>query len=285
MTGEQVALAETVRNSGGSGLGRTASVSSAIAAALMTTDPQAKVMATRGIARDWRLGRLSFTFARSMPVRPARPAEPVLLPPAQMPRRGKGGSERNRIAMWHSLAHIEYVAIDLALDMAGRFGAAMGEEFVSDFLSVAADEAMHFALLDRKLRLMGSHYGALPAHSGLWETAERTAHDVAARLAIVPMVLEARGLDVTPPMIARVRSQGDENGARILTRILDDEIRHVGFGTKHFVARCRDERISPQKRWQSLLKTYFRGGLKGPFNDSARLAAGLSQDFYAGLAS
>ncbi|WP_240956945.1 ferritin-like domain-containing protein [Pseudopontixanthobacter vadosimaris] len=251
----------------------------------MTADPQAKVMATRGIARDWRLGRLSFTFARSMPVRPARPAEPVLLPPAQMPRRGKGGSERNRIAMWHSLAHIEYVAIDLALDMAGRFGAAMGEEFVSDFLSVAADEAMHFALLDRKLRLMGSHYGALPAHSGLWETAERTAHDVAARLAIVPMVLEARGLDVTPPMIARVRSQGDENGARILTRILDDEIRHVGFGTKHFVARCRDERISPQKRWKSLLKTYFRGGLKGPFNDSARLAAGLSQDFYAGLAS
>lgn len=285
MAAGQVALAETIREPTGSGAGATVSVSSAIAAALMTAEPQAKVMAARGVARDWRLGRLSFAFDTPMPDRPAWPAEPVLLPPAQMPRRGKGGSERNRIAMWHSLAHIEFVAIDLALDMAGRFGAAMGRDFVADFLSVAADEAMHFALLDRRLRLMGSHYGALPAHAGLWETAERTAHDVAARLAIVPMVLEARGLDVTPAMIARVRSQGDEHGARILARILDDEIRHVGYGTKHFVAICRDERISPQKRWKSLLKTYFKGGLKGPFNDSARLAAGLSQDFYAGLAS
>ena len=260
-------------------------ISAAIVTALLTADPQEKVMAARDLARRWRLGRLAFTFDTPMPVRPAWPSEPALLPPAQMPRRGRGGSDRTRIAMWHSLAHIEFVAIDLALDMAGRFGAEMGEQFVSDFLSVAADEAMHFALLDRKLRRMGSHYGALPAHAGLWETAERTAHDVAARLAIVPMVLEARGLDVTPAMIARVRSQGDENGARILERILDDEIRHVAFGTKHFVAICCDERISPQKRWNSLLKTYFRGGLKGPFNDSARLAAGLSQDFYAGLAS
>ena len=111
-----------------------------------------------------------------------------------MPRRGKGGSERGRIALWHALAHIEFVAIDLALDMAGRFGAEMGRRFVDDWLSVAADEAMHFALLARKLESLGSHYGALPAHGGLWEAAHATRDDVAARLAVVPMVLEARGL-------------------------------------------------------------------------------------------
>jgi uncharacterized ferritin-like protein (DUF455 family) len=202
-----------------------------------------------------------------------------------MPRRGKGGSAKGRLALWHALAHIEFVAIDLALDMAGRFGAEMGEEFVSDFMAVAADEAMHFAILDRKLRRLGSYYGALPAHAGLWETAEKTSHDVTARLAIVPMVLEARGLDVTPATLERVRAQGDENGAKILSRILDDEIRHVAIGTKHFVTICAEKTESPQKRWKSLVQEHFRGGLKAPFNDSARLAAGLSRDFYAELAS
>ena len=120
---------------------------------------------------------------------------------------------------------------------------------------------------------------------GLWETAERTSHDVAARLAIVPMVLEARGLDVTPATLERVRAQGDQNGAKILSRILDDEIRHVAIGTKHFVAVCAKKTESPQKRWKSLVREHFRGGLKAPFNDSARNAAGLSRDFYAELAS
>lgn len=201
-----------------------------------------------------------------------------------MPRRGKGGSERGRIALWHALAHIEFIAIDLALDMAGRFGAELGREFVDDFLGVAADEAMHFALLERKLRSLGSFYGAMPAHGGLWEAAEATAHDVAARLAIVPMVLEARGLDVTPATRDRVRSTGDEQGARLLQRILDDEIRHVAIGTRHFVAWCRNRTESPQTAWQKLVSQHFRGSLKAPFNDSARLAAGLSRDFYARLA-
>jgi hypothetical protein len=129
-----------------------------------------------------------------------------------MPKRRKGGSERARIALWHSIAHIEFVAIDLALDMAGRFGAEMGEGFVSDFLAVAADEALHFAIIERHMATMGVRYGDLPAHDGLWSAAHETRHDVSARLAIVPMVLEARGLDVTPPTLERVRQSGDERG-------------------------------------------------------------------------
>lgn len=261
------------------------SLARAIRRALLAPDPTAKVFAAREVARNWRLGRLDWAFDADMPDVPARPDRPELLPPNRMPKRGRGGSLRARIALWHALAHIEFVAIDLALDMAGRFGAEMGEQFVSDFLSVAADEAMHFALLARKLESLGSHYGALPAHDGLWQAAQDTRHDVSARLAIVPMVLEARGLDVTPATLERVRAAGDAHGARILERILDDEIRHVAIGTKHFVARAHAIGESPQEHWQNLVGRHFRGRLKPPFNDSARLAAGLSRDFYAAIAS
>lgn len=259
-------------------------VGEAIRDALLTPSPQAKVMAARKVARDWRRGHLAFCFLEPMPPRPARPERPALLPPNRMPKRGKAGSRRGRIALWHAPAHIEFVAIDLALDMAGRFGREMGPSFVSDFLKVAADEAMHFAILDRHLGTLGSFYGALPAHDGLWQAAEETAHDVAARLAVVPMVLEARGLDVTPATLERVRMIGDATGARILERILDDEIRHVAMGAKHFneCARIRD--VHPENYWISLVRRHFRGGLKPPFNDSARRAAGLSLSACAALA-
>lgn len=259
-------------------------ISTAIRAALLTGEPRAKVMATRALARSWRQGRLAHGFSAAMPERPAWPAALELLPPAQMPRRGRGGSERNRIAIWHALAHIEFVAIDLALDMAGRFGAEMGQRFVSDFLSVAADEAMHFALIARKLAALGTHYGALPVHDGLWEAAHKTRHDVAARLAIVPMVLEARGLDVTPATRDRIRAAGDEHGARILERILADEIRHVRIGATHFAEWCNAHDKAHEITWKHLVREHFRGALKPPFNDSARLAAGLSRSFYAMLA-
>lgn len=259
-------------------------VAQAIREALLTGEPTAKVFAARQVARDWRLGRLACEFDVAMPDRPAWPASLELLPPSQMPKRGKMGSQRNRIALWHALAHIEFAAIDLALDMAGRFGAAMERAFVDDFLSVAADEAMHFALIARKLEALDSRYGALPVHDGLWSAAQDTAHDVAARLAIVPMVLEARGLDVTPSTLERVRAQGDENGARILQRILDDEIRHVAVGSKHFHAICAERDEKPRESWQKLVEMHFSGVLKGPFNDSARLAGGLPRDFYAALA-
>ena len=260
------------------------SVASAIRAALLTAEPRAKCFAARDVARRWRRGALAWRFDVAMPDQPAWPDAPELLPPNRVPKRGKFGSERARIALWHSLAHIEFVAIDLALDMAGRFGEAMGEAFVDDFLSVAADEAMHFALLARKLESLGSHYGALPAHAGLWEAAHATRDDVAARLAVVPMVLEARGLDVTPATLGRVTAAGDAGGAKILGRILDDEIRHVAFGTKHFLRCAGMVQEAPESLWQNLVKRHFRGVIKPPFNDSARLAAGLSREFYAAIA-
>ena len=258
------------------------SVAEAIRAALLTGEARAKVMATRALARDWRRGALAWGFEPAMPEHPAWPAALELLPANGMPKRG--GSGAKAIALWHSFAHIEFVAIDLALDMAGRFGAQLGRAFVSDFLAVAADEAMHFALIDRKLRTLGSHYGALPAHGGLWQAAHETRHDPAARLAVVPMVLEARGLDVAPGARDRVLAQGDSHGARILQRILDDEIRHVAAGTKHFVALCERAGLRPENHWKTLVARHFRGRLKPPFNDSARLAAGLSRDYYAAVA-
>ncbi len=259
-------------------------LSQAIREALLTGGARDKVMATRQLVRAWRSGQLATGFSCVMPERPSWPERLELLPPGKMPKRGRGGSEKNRIALWHSLAHIEFVAIDLALDMVGRFGAQMGDDFIADFLAVAADEAMHFALIERKLKALGARYGDLPAHDGLWEAAHDTRHDVAARLAIVPMVLEARGLDVTPATLERVRAQGDEHGARILKRILDDEIRHVRVGSSHFSEFCRKQGVSPENRWKTLVKRHFRGRLKPPFNDSARLAAGLSRELYAALA-
>jgi len=220
----------------------------------------------------------------AMPDTPARPDRPELLPPNAMPKRGRGGSERGRIALIHALCHIEFVAIDLALDAAGRFGAERGDDFITDWLNVAADEAMHFALLARRLVTLGSHYGAMPAHDGLWDAARATAHDVAARLAVVPMVLEARGLDVTPVTIARFEAAGDTRTARILQRIFDDEVRHVGFGTHHFRAVCAERGDSPPETWHRLVATHFRGAIKPPFNDSARHSAGLSYEFMAGVA-
>lgn len=258
-------------------------VAAAIREVLTADDPAAKVKLARRVARDWRLGRLRFEFDVAMPDRPARPAAPELLPPAAMPRRGQG-SAHGRVALIHALAHIEYSAIDLAFDMAGRFGARFPRAFVDDWLAVGADEAMHFALLDRRLRSLGSHYGALPAHDGLWEAAADTAHDPLARLAVVPMVLEARGLDVTPATQARFERAGDTATARILARILADEIRHVATGTRWFAHGCQQARFPVAETWQRLVSTYFHGKLKPPFNDSARDAAGLTREFYGALA-
>ncbi len=256
----------------------------AIRAAMLTAEPEAKAMAARAVARRWHAGELAFAFDVAMPDVPARPEAPQLLPPNAMPKRGRGGSERGRIALLHALCHIEFVAIDLALDAAGRFGAERGPGFVGDWLGVAADEAMHFALLARRLRTLGSAYGAMPAHDGLWDAARETAHDVAARLAVVPMVLEARGLDVTPITIERFEAAGDLRSARILQRILDDEIRHVRFGTSHFERVCEERDESPPQLWKALVERHFRGAIKPPFNDSARRKAGLSYELMAGVA-
>lgn len=186
--------------------------------------------------------------------------------------------------MLHAFAHIEFSAIDLAFDMAGRFGAGRPRAFVDDWLLVGAEEAMHFMLLERRLYQFGSHYGALPAHDGLWESAADTSGDVLARLAIVPMVLEARGLDVSPATIERLARMGDAKSAAILTRIYTDEIRHVGFGSKWFQHIAESQGLVANLHWQSLVKRHFRGVLKPPFNDSARMNAGLTRDYYDALA-
>ncbi len=260
------------------------SIAEACRAVLSTSDPQAKVKRAREVARAWRRGRLVHRFDVDMPDRPARPDRPELLPPALMPRRRKAGSERSRIAMLHALAHIEFGAIDLAFDMAGRFGAGFRPAFVDDWISVGADEAIHFVLLDRRLETLGAFYGALPAHDGLWQAAEATAHDALARLAVVPMVLEARGLDVTPAMVASFERAGDLRSAAILGRIYRDEIRHVAAGTRWFTAACESRGFERVSQWHDLVARYFHGAIKPPFNDSARDEAGLSREFYEGVA-
>ncbi|HEX8389268.1 MAG TPA: ferritin-like domain-containing protein [Sphingomonas sp.] len=256
------------------------SVARAARAVLEAGEPREKIRLARAAARDWRRGRLAHVFDVSMPDRPARPARPELLPPNRMPKRGRGGSERGRVALLHALAHIEFSAIDLAFDMAGRFGADFPNGFVDDWFGVGADEAMHFALLDRRLRGMGSGYGELPAHAGLWEAAEATAADALGRLAVVPMVLEARGLDVTPETVARFEGAGDVRSARILHRIYTDEIRHVGIGVRWFGQRCAETGDAPAPLWREKVRHYFRGALKPPFNDEARAQAGFTRDYY-----
>jgi len=270
---------------GRAGVAAAGSIAGACRAVLLTVDPLEKAFAARAAARGWRAGRLAHRFDIAMPDDPPRPDRPELLPPNRMPKRGRAGSDRSRLAMLHALAHIEYVAIDLAFDCAGRFGEGMPRAFVDDWLGVGADEAMHFVLLDRRLRGLGSAYGALPAHAGLWEAAEKTRDDLVARLAVVPMALEARGLDVTPATVERLRAAGDERSARILSRIYTDEIRHVSVGTKWFESCCADRRQRPAELWQSLISRHFRGVVKPPFNDSARAQAGLTLDYYGTLAA
>nr|WP_031304129.1 ferritin-like domain-containing protein [Sphingobium quisquiliarum] len=260
------------------------SVGAACAHVLNCADPYKKVMAARQTARAWAKGRLDHRFDVAMPDRPARPGKPELLPPNQMPRRGKMGSDRARAAMLHALAHIEFVAIDLAFDLIGRFGGDFPRAFTEDWMRVGAEEAMHFALLDRRLRQLGSFYGALPAHDGLWQAATETAHDAMARLAVVPMVLEARALDITPATVERFTQAGDELSARMLRRIMADEIRHVAAGTAWFNHAANRVGLDPANSYQILVKRHFRGALKPPFNDSARRQAGLTLEYYAALA-
>ncbi|HEV2867046.1 MAG TPA: ferritin-like domain-containing protein [Allosphingosinicella sp.] len=261
-----------------------ATIAQACRKVLLAAEPRDKVKAARETARAWRRGGLAHEFDAAMPIRPGRPLRPELLAPARMPKRGKAGSERGRLAMLHALAHIEFVAIDLAFDLAGRFGGGFPPAFVDDWVAVGADEAMHFSLLDRRLRALGSCYGALPAHDGLWDAAEATAHDALARLAVVPMVLEARGLDVTPATLAAFERAGEDGSAAILSRIYRDEIRHVRAGTRWFEWGCKAQGIAMVAHWQRLIRRHFRGSLKPPFNDSARGEAGLSREFYEGVA-
>jgi uncharacterized ferritin-like protein (DUF455 family) len=198
-----------------------------------------------------------------------------------MPRRRAAGAAATRIALLHALAHIELNAVDLAWDLIARFvSPALPRAFYDDWTRVAGEEGLHFLLLADRLAALSSAYGDLPAHDGLWEAAAATAHDLAARLAIVPLVLEARGLDVTPRMIERFEAAGDGESAAILRVILRDEIGHVATGKRWFDHVCQTRGGDSLQMWQEFVRTCFRGGLKPPFNREARESAGFPPDFY-----
>jgi len=243
-----------------------------------------KVALSRALAARWRAGSLAIGRAKPPP-RPGRPERPVLRPPRDMPRRRNFGSPAGRVALLHALAHIELNAIDLAWDLVARFSnAGLPRAFFDDWLGVAAEEAEHFALLAARLDALGFAYGALPAHDGLWEAASATADDLIARLAIVPLVLEARGLDVTPEMIRRLERAGDPESAAILARVYQDEIGHVAVGVRWFDRLCREHGLDPQAAFHDRVRRYFSGTLKPPFNREARGQAGLPAAYYEKLA-
>jgi uncharacterized ferritin-like protein (DUF455 family) len=220
------------------------------------------------------------------PPHPARPDRPVLRPPKEMPKRRNFGSQAGRIALLHALAHIEFNAIDLGWDIIARFSDAdLPRAFFDDWVGVAAEEAAHFGLLANRLGDFGARYGDLPAHDGLWEAAAATADDLLARLAVVPLVLEARGLDVTPEMIARLERVGDMPSAEILRRIYRDEIGHVAIGLRWFLHLCRARGLVPEEVFGDRVKRCFKGDLKPPFNREARAAAGFPPHYYEPLAA
>ena len=203
-----------------------------------------------------------------------------------MPSRGRAGSHNNRIALIHAIAHIEFNAIDLAWDIVSRFvNDGLPQQFYTDWIDVAADETRHFNSLQNRLAELGSGYGDLPAHDGLWEAAEKTRHDLLARLAVVPLVLEARGLDVAPAMISRLRSVGDMDTANILADSYEDEIRHVAIGHRWFKFECDRREIVPQAAFHEQARLYGMGALKAPFNEPARDSAGLPRNYYLPLTS
>ena len=219
------------------------------------------------------------------PDRPARPEKPALAPPAAVPRR-RLGSAQGRAALLHAVAHIEFNAIDLAFDMAARFFGQIGalgldaRRFADDWIRIGGEEALHFGLVSARLADYGVSYGDLPAHDGLWEAAEKTKDDVAARLVLAPMILEARGLDVTPGMIDRLRAAGDPASANALEIIYRDEIGHVACGNRWFHDVCKARDLEPVATFRTLKARHFVGALKPPFNDRARAAAGLRRQFY-----
>ncbi len=245
---------------------------------LNSAPPEDKIRLSHSYAKDWQDGKLSHAFLISPPNRPARPAAPELLMPRYMPKR------RNVIALLHAIAHIEFNAIDLAWDMVARFGGDMPREFTDDWTQVADDEARHFQMITDRLQSYGATYGDLPAHDGLWQSAMDTAHDLLARLAVVPLVLEARGLDVTPAIIMRLEKSNDPKSADILSTIYEEEIFHVHAGQKWFNYLCQKQNLDPAGTYQRLVQQYFKGRIKPPFNKVARTRAGFEEAFYLPLA-
>lgn len=258
-------------------------------AVLITADPREKAASARYMRSAWLETRLLGDAAESLPDQPARPAKPQLVLPTKVPRRRLGSSE-GRGALLHAVAHIELNAIDLAADMIARFALhpdiaeADRSDFISDWSSVCDDEARHFILLADRLDALGLSYGDHLAHNGLWEAAQTTRDNFPARVAIAPLVLEARGLDVTPGMITRLISVGDTESAALLEIIYAEEIGHVAIGARWFKYLAAQQSEPPESYFHTLVRNHFKGQVKSPFNEKARTLAGLSTAYYAPLA-
>jgi len=244
---------------------------------LMLENIDEKLTQTRQLYADWQGNKL-LRSETTPPIRievPGRPDKPALIEPTQLKQR-KLGSELGRATLIHAICHIEFNAINLALDAVYRFR-DMPDDYYADWLKVAKEEAYHFSLLRTRLQKMGYQYGDFPAHNGLWEMVLRTDHDVLVRMALVPRVLEARGLDVTPPMMAKLEKAGDDESVSILKIILRDEIGHVAIGSHWFKYCCNKKQMNPEQTFRDLLSEYMGGGLRGPFHNEARLQAGFTQ--------
>ena len=247
-------------------------------ACLLDNDPDSKTQRAERLQADWQQGSLqreSIDAVQAIPV-PGRPDRPELVHPRLVKQR-KLTTPAGRIALLHAVAHIEFNAINLALDAAYRFR-DMPDQYYADWLQVAAEEAYHFRLVRERLREMGAEYGDLPAHNGLWEQACKTDHDVLVRMALVPRVLEARGLDVTPGMMERLREVGDLASIAVLEVILHDEIGHVRIGSHWFRYCCAERGLEPEATFRQLLCEVMKAPLRGPFYTEGRLQAGFSAE-------
>jgi uncharacterized ferritin-like protein (DUF455 family) len=253
--------------------------------AIRADDLDIKTLLTQETARRWNERTLSLRSPLDMavPERPGRPQKPDLIPPRQMPKRALT-TDKGRIALLHAIAHIELNAVDLALDIVARFATEpVPNSFFDGWMKVAFEEAKHFRMVRDRLRELGADYGDLPAHDGLWQAAHDTRNDLTARLAVVPLILEARGLDVTPALQAKMREAGDPDSAAVLDVIYEDEKGHVAVGAKWFRFLCARQKKDPSAAFQALVRANFRGPLKAPFNDIARAEAGLTPSFYRSM--
>ncbi len=255
-------------------------------AIIAETDPDHKVERATKAAKAWFARQLQpGPLARRVtpPGVPGRPPSLRLLRPREMAKRSRRG-ERGRFALLHALAHIELSAVDMTWDLVARFTRlSVPRAFFDDWVQVGLEESKHFGLLQRRLRQMNGQYGDLPAHDGLWQATQQTGHDLLARLAIVPLVLEARGLDVGPAMINDLEAAGDQQAADILRIIYRDEKRHVACGMRWFRYLCQRDGRPLEPTFQRLVRCHFRAPMKPPFNEVARTEAGLTPGFYKPL--
>ncbi|KAB2921165.1 MAG: ferritin-like domain-containing protein [Dechloromonas sp.] len=252
-----------------------------LAAVLAASDIDRKLALTHTLAADWQTGKLDYRDETPVELICGRPTKPDLVPPKQVTQRSAFTKE-GRAGLLHAITHIEFTAINLALDHAARFR-GMPAAYYGDWINVAAEEAEHFCLLRQRLQALGHDYGDFPAHGGLWAMAERTADDPLIRMALVPRLLEARGLDATPPIQRRLEAAGDEASARVLDIILRDEIGHVALGDRWFRTLCSQRGCEPESTYRELLARFKAPRPPAPMNETARLAAGFTPAELAAL--